>query len=245
MSGDVEQEYFSDGITEDILTPVAGVRASSSPAIRLSPSRAGPWKPSRSRASSMSPCPRRQHSQNRHPGPHHHSIDRRHVGGRVAERYDRAFGDILRCRMKSRRHGRDRRSGCCPRKERSRPVDPESRSHELYLHAGTTCKGAPEISKSLFGLPPGVGDRCQLFPPGPGGPCEALLCISRSRILGHGAEKALSLDPTLPRRMPRRAGRSPSSAVTRKRSPRETSLRLNPTFDVRIILAAPATRRSI
>jgi len=56
MSGDIEQDYFSDGITEDILTDLSRVSAlfviARNTAFTLQG--AGPWRPSRSRGSSMS-----------------------------------------------------------------------------------------------------------------------------------------------------------------------------------------------
>jgi len=72
MSGDADQEYFSDGITEDIITELARfIRCSSSPEIRPFTTRGKPRKFRMSAAHSGSSMCRRQRTQIRQPGPDH------------------------------------------------------------------------------------------------------------------------------------------------------------------------------
>ena len=98
MSGDPEQEYFSDGITEDIITDLSKVSALSVVARNTAFTFKGQVdrrEGSRARAG-RHPCARRQRAQGRRPGPDHRPADRR--GDRRpswADRYDRDLTDIF------------------------------------------------------------------------------------------------------------------------------------------------------
>ena len=98
MSGEPEQEYFSDGITEDIITDLSNVSALSvvarntsftlqGPVDRCKGGRAEAWRHSRAR---------RQRPQSGKPRADHRPADRWRNGDHVwAERYDRDLTDIF------------------------------------------------------------------------------------------------------------------------------------------------------
>ena len=79
MSGDPEQEYFSDGITEDIITELSRVptRCSSSPAIRHSSfKRQGRRRAAGRRQARRALCRRGQRAQGGQSHSHHGAADR-------------------------------------------------------------------------------------------------------------------------------------------------------------------------
>ena len=98
MSGDPEQEYFSDGITEDIITDLSKV--SGLFVIAPQPVFTFKGKPmttcSRSRRARREIRARGQRAQGRQARPHHRAADRRHDRRHLwAERYDRDLTDIF------------------------------------------------------------------------------------------------------------------------------------------------------
>ena len=110
MSGDPEQEYFSDGIAEDIITDLSKISAcSSSAATPASPTRACRSSCRRSRAELGRQIPaRRQRPQGGQTGPGHRPADRRAqrrplMGRSLRSRPDRHF------RHPGRDHQGDRR----------------------------------------------------------------------------------------------------------------------------------------
>ena len=132
MSGDPEQEYFSDGITEDIITDLSKVSALSVVARNTAFMFKGQTLDVKdvARSQGVSSRARRQRPQGRHAGPHHRPADRRGrrrpcLGRPVRSRARRHFRDPGRDFEGDRR--RLAASSCCPkRKKRSKPAAPRA-----------------------------------------------------------------------------------------------------------------------
>ncbi len=97
MSNDPEQEFFSDGITEDIITDLSKVSGCSCSAATPSSLQGQGLEPGADRQAIGSRlCGRGQRAQGRQPGQDQCPADRSASDGHIwAERYDRDLTDIF------------------------------------------------------------------------------------------------------------------------------------------------------
>ena len=111
MSGDPEQEYFADGLVEDIITALSRFsRSSSSPATRPSPTRATRSTSSRSGASSACATCWKAACARRRPGAHHRPAHRQRrpapICGRTVSTAPSKTSSSCRTRSRHRTHPR-------------------------------------------------------------------------------------------------------------------------------------------